>query len=263
MKTNRHGQTRKDTDRNRISASFRVRRWLLQIALLTFAFAATNAAEPLERTRLYTAPDAASTGGLKGRIAKPALPIEQILATPAADPEKVYQGEVSGTKRDEFAFKGLPVGKYDLVVIFANEFYEGCQLNRDKSTLTADDIAQINASIEKSEPYWPKKFVHRLEGETGRGNMARAVCTFFRDKGSDLLLTQFEGKSNRSDFRRTFKLVLLKNVGPGWQITRARDLYPIWSDPKRPLPQHHFNAQISSIRVADELKDLGDLDLSR
>lgn len=221
------------------------------------------AAEPLERTRLYTAPDAASPGGLKGHVAKPALPIEQILATPAADPEKVYQGEVSGPKRDVFQFKGLPVGKYDLVIIFENEFYEGLQLQREKSTLTPDDIAKINASIEKSEPYFPKKFVHRLEGETGRGNTARAICTYFRDKGSDLLLTQFEGGFNRPDFRRTFKLVLLKDVGPGWQITRARDLYPIWSAPKRPLPQHHFSAQLTSIRVADESKDLGELDLTR
>lgn len=220
------------------------------------------AAEPLERTRLYTTPDAASPGGLKGRVAKPALPIEQILATPAADPEKVYQGDVSGAKRDAFQFKGLPVGKYDLVVIFENEFHEGLQLHRDKSTLSPDDLAKINASIEKSEPYFPKKFVHRVEGETGRGNMARAVCTYFRDKGSDLLLTQFEGGFSRPDFRRTFKLVLLKDVGPGWQITRARDLYPIWSDPKRPLPQHHFNAQLSAIRVADEMKDLGDIELT-
>lgn len=221
------------------------------------------AAEPLERTRLYTPPDAANAGGLKGRVAKPALPIEQILATPAADPEKVYQGTVGGAKREVFEFKGLPVGKYDLVVIFENEFHEGLQLHREKSTLTPDDLAKINASIEKSEPYFPKKFVHRIEGETGRGNMARAVCTYFRDLASDLLLTTFEGGYKRPDFRRTLKLVLLKDVGPGWQITRARDLYPIWSDPKRPLPRHYFNSQLSAIRVADEIKDLGDLDLTR
>src|SRR4051794_9199043 len=95
-----------------------------------------SAADPLERTRLYTAPDAASAGGLTGRIAKPALPIEQILATPSADPEKVYQGEIAGAKRDTFQFKGLPVGKYDLFVIFENDFFEGLQLEREKSTLT-------------------------------------------------------------------------------------------------------------------------------
>ena len=46
-------------------------------------------------------------------------------------------------------------------------------------------------------------------------------------------MEHFEGKSSRPDFRRTFKLVLLKDVGPGWQIARARDLYPVWVDPKR------------------------------
>ncbi len=231
-------------------------------ALLACAIASVTAAEPMERTRLYTAPDAASTGGLKGRIIKPAAPIEQILATPASDPEKVYQGEISGAKRDAFEFKGLPMDKYDLVVIFENDFYEGLQLSREKSTLTGDDIKKINQSIEKSEPFFPRKTVHRLEGETGRGNPARAICTYLRDKPSDLLMTTYKGGYSRPDFRRTFKLVILKDVGPGWQVTRARDLYPIWSDPKRPMPHHHFTTQLSSIRVADEMKDAGDLDLS-
>jgi hypothetical protein len=77
------------------------------------------------------------------------------------------------------------------------------------------------------------------------------------------LLTQFEGGFSRPDFRRTFKLVLLKDVGPGWQIARARDLYPVWVNPKSTLPVHHFSSAISQIRVADQIKDLGTLDLTR
>ena len=237
---------------------------ILRITLLAFLFVSVAFAQnPPERTRLYAKLDPANAGGLKGSIAYPSLPIEQILAIPAENVEEVYEGTVSGSQRSEFQFKGLPVGKYDLVVIFASEFYEGLRLTREASTLTPEDLKKIDASIQKSEPFFTKKFIHRVEGETGRGNGARAIITYYRDKGSELLMEQFEGKSNRPDFRRTFKLVVLKDVGPGWQIARARDLYPVWMNPKAALPVHKFSAAISQLRVADQIKDLGALYLSR
>lgn len=233
---------------------------LLLLGILTTSIVCAQ--NPPERTRLYTKLDPANTGGLKGRIAKPELPIEEILALPTDNPEEVYEGEVSGPKRDTFQFKNLPVGKYDLITIYPAAFYEGLQLSRDASTLTPDDLKKIDASIQKSEPFFPKKFIHRVEGATGRASGARAICTYYRDKGSELLMEQFEGKSTRPDFRRTFKLVVLKDVGPGWQIARARDLYPVWVNPKSSLPTHHFNPSLNQLRVADQLKDLGDLDLT-
>jgi hypothetical protein len=220
------------------------------------------AQEPPQRTRLYTKPDPANTGGLKGHIAKPEFPIQEILALPTDSPEEVYEGVISGPKKDTFEFTGLPVGKYDLIVVYPAAFYEGLQLDRDKSTLTREDLTKIDASVQKSEPYWTKKIIHRVEGQTGRASGARAIITYARDKGSDLLMETFKGQSSRPDFRHTFKLVLLKDVGPGWQIVRARDLYPVWADPKLPLPEHHFSTALSQIRVADQSKDLGELDLS-
>ena len=235
----------------------------LRLLLIAVLLASTALAQnPPERTRLYTKPDAANTGGLKGRIAKPDFAIEEILAMPAENPEELYEGEVTGAKRDAFQFKNLPVGKYDLIAISPAAFYEGFQLSRDASTLTTEDRKKIEASIQKSEPFFPKKFIHRLEGTTGRASLARGICTFYRDKGSELLMETFLGASNRPDFRRTFKLVILKDVGPGWQIVRARDLYPVWLKPGTPLPGHHFTTSLSQIRVADQMKELGDLDLT-
>ena len=65
----------------------------------------------------------------------------------------------------------------------------------------------------------------------------------------------------RSEFRRTFKLVMLKDVGPGWQIVRTRDLYPIWTPPAGARPSHHYSRDLSRIRVADRIKQLGPLQL--
>jgi len=91
--------------------------WRLGVSKLLFLALVTTTAfaqNPPERTRLYTKPDPANPGGLRGHIAKPQLPIEQILALPADSIEEVYEGEVSGPKRDTFQFKGLPVGKYEI-----------------------------------------------------------------------------------------------------------------------------------------------------
>jgi len=216
-----------------------------------------------ERSRLYKKGDPANGGGLKGVVGSPALPIEEILAVSADDVEQVYAGEVGGAQRNEFQFRGLPVGKYDLVVIYASEFYEGLLLNREASTLVSEDTAKIDASIQKSEPFFLKKFIHRVEGESGRGRGARAVCTYLRDKGPEPGAEAPQDAGARSGFRRTFKLVLLKDVGPGWQIVRARDLYPVWMNPKAPLPSHKFSTALHQMRVADQMKDLGVLQLSK
>jgi hypothetical protein len=235
-----------------------------RVLILLFCFVGIASAQnPPERTRLYKKPDPTNTGGLKGTIGSPSLPIVEILAVSAEDVDQVYEGEVSGERRNSFQFNGLPVGKYDLVVVFASEFYEGLRLKAEASTLTAEDLVKINGSIQKSEPFFTKKFIHRVEGETGRANGARAICTYFRDKESALDLEQFEGKSSRPDFRRTFKLVLLKDVGPGWQIARARDLYPVWMNPKDALPTHNHSGVLQQLRVADQIKDLGTLQLSK
>jgi len=218
--------------------------------------------ESNERTKLYTATDPQSPGGIEGRIVNPDKPIQQVLAIPPDAPEKVYQGTISGTARDTFRFTGLPIRKYDLIVIYEDAFYEGLQLHRSASTLTKEDEAKVKAIIDKSEPFFTKKVIHRLEGETGRGNFSRCITTFIREKPSETYLDASNAnKSGSGFFRRTFKLVWLKDVGPGWQIVRARDLFPKWADPKQALPSHHFSSALSRIRVADGTKDIGAIDL--
>ena len=218
--------------------------------------------ESNERIKLYTKPDPSSAGGIEGKIVGVTKPIRQILAIPPDAPEKVYRGTVGGPEQRSFNFTGLPIRKYDLIVIFDDAMYEGLQLHRGESTLVPGDKDKVKAIIDKSEPFFTKKVIHRLEGETGRGNFSRCICTFIREKSSITYIDpKNAAKSGSGAFRRTFKLVMLKDVGPGWQIVRARDLYPIWADPKQGLPRHYFHKSLSRIRVADAVKDLGDIDL--
>jgi len=204
-----------------------------------------------ERDRLYSKPDPDSAGGITGEIINPRAPIEQILAIPPDEPRLVYKGEITEPNKRGFRFQGLPMRKYDLVVIYGNRFYEGLSLTRGEDTLTAQDREKVWHTISKSEPFFTQKMIHRLEGETGRGKLCRCICTYLRDRPS----------TNGPDFRRTFKLVMLKDVGPGWQVVRSRDLYPVWAKPDNASPNHHYSKSISGVRVTDHVKDLGTLDL--
>ena len=212
-----------------------------------------------ENTYLYTKPDDTATGGITGRITSPSDPIELILATPAAEPEKVYKGELDPATPGAFTFKGLPAGRYDLIVYYKDAFYEGVTLSREGNTLTELDLEKINTTLQKSEPYFPEKFIHRLEGQSGRGNQARMIVTYCRAKGSLLTFTTYKGEFSREDHKRTVKLVMLQDVGPGWQITKTRNYNPYWAKPGTPLPKHNFSSALSKIRVAEEPKDLGNL----
>jgi hypothetical protein len=214
-----------------------------------------------ENTYLYTKPDEAAAGGIIGRITSPSEPIELILATPAAEPEKVYKGEIDPANPGAFSFKGLPAGRYDLIVFYKDSFYEGVTLTREENTLNELDLEKINTSLQKSEPYFPEKFMHRLEGQTGRGNQARMIVTYSRAKGSLLNMTTYKGQFEREDHKRTIKLVMLQDVGPGWQIVKARNYNPVWAKPGTPLPKHHFTSALSKIRVAEEPKDIGNLNI--
>jgi hypothetical protein len=218
----------------------------LVLALVCLVVAGTGRSGGQERSRLYTEPDATSPGGMQGTIVNPVDPILQILAIPPDAPENVYEGKLSGNG-GQFQFTGLPLRKYDLVVIYEDAVYEGTQLHRGESTLTDEDLVKIDAIIQKAEPYFKTKVIHRVEGMTGQGNLSRCFCTFYREEGAKV--------------RRTFKLVLLKDVGPGWQIVRTRDLYPMWTNLDLADPPHHYNESLAGVRVADSVKDLGEIDL--
>jgi hypothetical protein len=214
-----------------------------------------------EHERLYTPTDPTASGGIKGTVVKPARPIEQILAMPPDEPRFVYKGMVIGDNRQSFLFGNLPMAKYNLFVIYEDEFYEGLQLSAEPDTLTASDRQSITKIVNESDPFFNKKIVHRIEGTTGRGNFARCIVTQYRD-GPGTVTAVYEQLSADMG-RRTFKLIWLKQVGPGWQVVQKRDLYPVTVSRRLLTPKQHYNSQLSNIRVTGRVKDLGEIDLSK
>ena len=212
-----------------------------------------------ERGRLYTSPDMSASGGIAGRIVKPEMPIVQILAMPPDEPRFVYEGQISGASRQAFTFSNLPMAKYNLFVIYENEFYEGLQLSFEPDTLTDKDRQSITKIVNESDPFFNKKTIHRIAGTTGRGNLARCIVTQYRD-GPGTVTADYQALNGQG--RRTFKLIWLKDVGVGWQVVQKRDLYPVTVDLRILKPTHHYSDQLSNIRVTDKVKNLGDIDMS-
>jgi hypothetical protein len=212
-----------------------------------------------EHSRLYTPPDMSASGGIAGKIINPAMPIVQILAMPPDEPRFVYEGQISGANRQEFTFGYLPMSKYNLFVIYENEFFEGLQLSFDPDTLTDKDRQSITKIVNESDPFFNKKTIHRIAGTTGRGNLARCVVTQYRD-GPGTVTADYEALKGQG--RRTFKLIWLKDVGVGWQVVQKRDLYPVTVDLRLLKPKHHYSDLLSNIRVTDKVKNLGDIDIS-
>jgi len=207
---------------------------------------------------LYTAPDPSAQGGIKGQVIRPSEPIQLILAIPPDNPTNVFRGTISGEKKNEFSFAGLPPSKYDLIIIFDSNVYEGLNLHRGENSLTANDKNSIQQAINKAEKFYTRKVIHRVEGETGKmTGIARAFCTFLREKESlDNRLVSY------SDWRRHFMLVTLNDVGPGWQIIANRDLGGTFVKPDKGTIPVNYRKYLGNIRVTDKLVDMGEIDLS-
>jgi hypothetical protein len=62
---------------------------------------------------------------------------------------------------------------------------------------------------------------------------------------------------------RSVRLLLLEDVGPGWQIALTREmlrLEVLGNDKKGVLPGS-FHKKLNRIRVSDRVKDVGEMDL--
>ncbi len=209
---------------------------------------------------LYTNPDLSLGGGMRGEIIKPDdIPIAGVFALPPHEPKFVYKANLAGKDLRTFEFVGLPPAKYDLFIAFQHEVWEGLTLNRYKDTLTDADRKSIEYIINKSDPFFEKKVIHRVSGLTGKKKgYARAVVSMIRlGPVTDMANNVYHGAK-----KRNYKVMFLQDVGPGFQVARSRDILSKFVDPGKEVPKWNYRPYLSSIRITDKIKELGQLDLS-
>jgi len=222
----------------------------VSIAAVVAALALHAQGQVSTGAHLYTAPDPSAGGGIRGQVTA-CDGLAAAYALPPDEPRYVYKGVV-GTN-GTFAFAGLPPSKYDLILVFADRFCEGLTLSRQGAAVPAGDHEAIERIVRDSEPYYTRKTLHRVEGSGGTEGAARCICTFLRDKES---IGFIDGKIY-PDHRRSLKLVLLEQVGPGWQVVRTREIHTSMIKPGTPPLSHEHVPGLGSIRVTDSVKDLG------
>ncbi len=209
-----------------------------------------------QSSRLYTPPDSTAAGGLRLRLLTLAKPMG-VFAVNQADANRCYQGSAES---GGWLFKGLPVGKYDLVAVFEDRFYEGLVLTHETNALTAADQASITGIIRASVPFFDTKAIHRMEGTTGHA--AKCAIVFQEVRTRPVTLQSAEV---RNDVQiRSIKLGYLEEVNIGWQLVNTREIMRIevgGAMPKGVLP-HAFVKELGNIRVTDTIKDLGGIRLN-
>jgi hypothetical protein len=215
----------------------------------------------VQSTRLYTAPDPAAPGGLRATLSHPATPLLQVFALPPADTAKVYKGAVTGDGRS-FSFQGLPVDRYDLVLLYEDAVYEGLTLQRDDDTLTPRDRELIKTVINRAVPFFDTKAIHRSAGTTG--SEGRARC-FLQELRTRLILNQ-NGDELKGYQIRSIKLAWLQDVGKvGWQLVGTREIVrdEVAPQERKGVLAHYYRPSLGGLRVTDTVKDLGPLNLQQ
>ncbi len=213
----------------------------------------------VQSSQLYTPPDPSATGGLRGRFDPAAKPAVAVMAQAVDDWKSVYKGTLEDGGR-AFAFSGLPVGRYDLVVVTADAVHEGLTLARADDTLTADERKAIEAAILKSTPFFDTKLMHRSAGVGGDEGNARVFLQEVRTRPVTL-----QSAEVRSDIQvRSLKLVLTERAGrPGWALVHTREIIrqEVTEGQVKGLLAHHYVPRLGGVRVVETVKDLGTVTL--
>lgn len=222
-----------------------IRPLLLLVLLVSGAFAA----ETIQR--IYSAPDPAASGGIKGSVnvtMTHALAVEH-------DRVHVYRGTL-GDGNKSFRFDGLPTGKYDLVLVTTDgAVYEGLALGEEKRELPAGSMEHLKARVTAQDAFFNRALIHRVGFD---GENALAFVERIRDKQ---ILKQDATTLNAT--LRRLEIIELAQAGDDWQVTTARHLYREEQPPNGINNlKHGFVRELGNLRVVETPKDLGSIKLS-
>ncbi|MEI8233267.1 MAG: hypothetical protein WCH57_01125 [Verrucomicrobiota bacterium] len=206
--------------------------------------------------KLYTAPDPTAQGGISLTASSP---VESAFAVPQGNQFLVYKGTVDANKK-AITFVGLPIAKYDLMLVCTDKIYEGFCLNRDEDNLTQNDIKFIHETVNQSIPFFDRKRLERMKGATGKAGKATVVLQEMR---IDNFLNQ-NGDLMKGHQIRSIKLAFCEDVGnAGWQLLQSREILrtDVFPDMPHDLIPIKFTESLENIRVTDSIKNLGEIAL--
>ena len=239
--------------------------------------------------KLYSDPDPESSGGIRGVLKDMPSDLLGVVAVPQRFTEIASRDAVTGgttaknarntTKEvqisaylatlgsgSSFSFRGLPPGKYDLLVVCDNAMYDGILLAREINTLTEEDIKVIKAKVGESNPFFNIKNIQRIEGVPGGYGKARALGQDMRTLPITLQSAEvLDHIQIRSLKIYQFEQIGTAKLGPMWTVKRTRELVRQEVGPpdtKGPIP-NYFCQALQGIRVSKTVKDIGTVALKQ
>jgi hypothetical protein len=226
--------------------SFNPSRFLLTLMVATLPFLTSSIARAKgDPGRIYTAPDAAATGGIEGHSP---VPVTHALAL---DHERVhvYRGKLSEGGKT-FTFSNLPVGKYDIVLVDEGKIiWEGVNLGEPLPPLSEKSSANLKQRIAVADAFFNSHLVHRLGL---LGDHSYAFVERLRDRDT---LTQ--GGAIMGNVSR-LEIIEFQQADDDWQMTETRHIYRE-EEPKKagaPFMKHFYVSDLGNIRVVDTVKKL-------
>ena len=201
--------------------------------------------------RIYTVPDPAATGGIRGTVN---VTVTHALAV---DHERVhvYRADMSNGGKT-FVFPHLPVGKYDLVLVTNDaKVYEGLTLGDEKKDLPAGSMENLQKCVAAQDAFFNRSKIHRIGFD---GDNAFVFVERIRDKP---ILKQ-SGETLKATLRR-LEIIEIAQAADNWQVTINRHIYR----EEQPLNgvndlRHLYVPEMGGLRVIDRVKDLGSILLS-
>lgn len=229
--------------------STRWRGFLLTLCLALFAiFNHALADEPVQR--IYTSPEPGAPGGIRGVVN---VPLTEALAV-GHDHTHVYRGSLTDGNQG-FRFTGLPVGKYDLVLLTKDGVvYEGLALGEGKKDLPAGSLEHLKTRVEAQDAFFNRTLIQRIGFD---GDNALVFVERIRDKN---ILRQ-DATVLQATLRR-LEVMEIAQAGDDWQVTTTRFLLRAEQPPGGiDFLQHKEDPALGNLRVVGGVKDLGQLKL--
>lgn len=223
---------------------------LVALAVAPVAAAGDDPRVPGGEGKFHDQPDPNAKGGITAKV----TPIANLEDVIVVEPEtyRVYLATIERSQGG-FVIRGLPPGKYSLLLKFRSTVVEGLDLcvPGGYAKIPEKEWGYIQWEVWRSDDFFHEKRIARMGGN---GTRVKMLVDQVRSRKT------YEPSGNilKGVFRRRLELTEMRKTGLVWQIKKTRHLYR--EERKIDAPgrvlRYVYSPKLGGIRVGDEMVEL-------